>query len=315
MNLERWNFFMQTFDETGRYNFEDKLKETLKAFCGNDDRATLFLKRLVILRGRTRRNQLKWLREMKDPKQVYKDMKVDDKENRFNEDNLANWSKYVDAYNDLYLQSKETLRSYFSGLDEALIEKILRGRKNYPQMGPKKQMLDEILESWAAKKPPISPAEVFDHFEKALKKGKELSTVEEGKELSTVEEGKELSTVREGKELSTVEKGKELSTVEEGKELSTVEEGELISTVPLRGLKNYLEILNVGKQMGEKSQDEVKMEELLDSLLKFKSRRKESDTIEEFYKFKDALWPKNPLKRKSESPSDDARDRQRPRGE
>ncbi|CAI5702568.1 unnamed protein product [Peronospora effusa] len=290
MNLERWNFFMQTFDETGRYNFEDKLKETLKAFCGNDDRATLFLKRLVILRGRTRRNQLKWLREMKDPKQVYKDMKVDDKENRFNEDNLANWSKYVDAYNDLYLQSKETLRSYFSGLDEALIEKILRG-------------------------PPISPAEVFDHFEKALKKGKELSTVEEGKELSTVEEGKELSTVREGKELSTVEKGKELSTVEEGKELSTVEEGELISTVPLRGLKNYLEILNVGKQMGEKSQDEVKMEELLDSLLKFKSRRKESDTIEEFYKFKDALWPKNPLKRKSESPSDDARDRQRPRGE
>ncbi|CAI5702569.1 unnamed protein product [Peronospora effusa] len=202
MNLERWNFFMQTFDETGRYNFEDKLKETLKAFCGNDDRATLFLKRLVILRGRTRRNQLKWLREMKDPKQVYKDMKVDDKENRFNEDNLANWSKYVDAYNDLYLQSKETLRSYFSGLDEALIEKILRGRKNYAQMGPKKQMLDEILESWAAKKPPFL-------------------------------------------------------------------------------------------------------------LL----RRKESDTIEEFYKFKDALWPKNPLKRKSESPSDDARDRQRPRGE
>ncbi|CAH0488503.1 unnamed protein product [Peronospora farinosa] len=155
-------------------------------------------------------------------------------------------------------------------------------------MGPKKQMLDEILESWANKKPPISPAEVFDHFEKALKKGKELSTVEEGKELSTLEEGKELSTVKKD---------------------------ELILTVPLRGLKNYLEILNVGKQMGEKSKDEVEMEKLIKSLLHDDSRRKESDSIEKFFKLKDALWPKNPLKRKSESPSDYARDRQRPRGE
>ncbi|CAI5708015.1 unnamed protein product [Peronospora farinosa] len=122
-------------------------------------------------------------------------------------------------------------------------------------------------------------------------------------------------TLKKGKELSTVEEGKELSTLEEGKELSTVKKDELILTVPLRGLKNYLEILNVGKQMGEKSKDEVEMEKLIKSLLHDDSRRKESDSIEKFFKLKDALWPKNPLKRKSESPSDYARDRQRPRGE
>ncbi|CAH0484883.1 unnamed protein product [Peronospora farinosa] len=54
MNLEKWNFAMQLSDGTGRYNFEDKLKETLKAFCGDDNLATLFLKRLVVLRKKIR---------------------------------------------------------------------------------------------------------------------------------------------------------------------------------------------------------------------------------------------------------------------
>ncbi|CAI5702560.1 unnamed protein product [Peronospora effusa] len=261
MNLERWNFAMQLSDKTGHYNFEDKLKETLKTFCGDDKRATLFLRRLAVLRGNSRRYQLKWLHEMEDPERVFKHMKVV-KDTKLNKDSLTKWSKYVDAHNDLYPQSQTTLSAYFSESKEKLIEMILLGVTVYPNKGYKRRMLDEILESWANEKPLISPAEVFDHFEKALKKGKDLSAVGEGKELSTVEEGKEQSTVEEGKELSTVEKGKELSTVEEG---------ELISTVPLRGLKNYMALLNVGKQMGEKSKDE--------------------------------------------SPSNDARDRQRPRGE
>ena len=51
MNLERWNFLMEKFyDGTGRYNFENKLQETLKAYCGDESRAELFVKRLSILR-------------------------------------------------------------------------------------------------------------------------------------------------------------------------------------------------------------------------------------------------------------------------
>ncbi|UIZ22945.1 hypothetical protein KXD40_003551 [Peronospora effusa] len=46
MNLERWNFVMKYLDNTGHYNFQDTLKETLTALCGNEERATLFLKHL-----------------------------------------------------------------------------------------------------------------------------------------------------------------------------------------------------------------------------------------------------------------------------
>ncbi|CAH0484882.1 unnamed protein product [Peronospora farinosa] len=130
-------------------------------------------------------------------------------------------------------------------------------------------MLDEILESWANEKPPLSFSDVFDHFEKALKKGKERSTVELGKELSTVEKGKELSTV---------------------------------DKVPLRGLQTYMKLLNNGKQAKEKSEDEVYLEWLIDHLLRNNKTREDRYLIETFRDYLNAFEHKNPLKRKSESP-------------
>ncbi|CAI5725217.1 unnamed protein product [Peronospora effusa] len=75
MNLERWNFVMKYLDNTGHYNFQDTLKETLTALCGNEERATLFLKHLVSLRDTPDESPLKWLHEMRNPKDIYKEMK------------------------------------------------------------------------------------------------------------------------------------------------------------------------------------------------------------------------------------------------
>ncbi|UIZ29381.1 hypothetical protein KXD40_003418 [Peronospora effusa] len=105
MNLERWNFAMQLSDETVRYNFKNKLKDTLKAFCGDDNRATLFLRHF---------DELNWLHEIEDLKQIYKCLKVNDDKNRFNERKLAASRTYHDAHNDLYPQRQKTLSANWS---------------------------------------------------------------------------------------------------------------------------------------------------------------------------------------------------------
>ncbi|CAI5702543.1 unnamed protein product [Peronospora effusa] len=330
-NLDRWNFYMELFyDGTGRYNFVNKLKEVVTAFCKDVDQAKRISDHLVWLLQTRDKKKLQWLHEMKEPKDVYNEMEVGKEIYLFSDPKLVNWVTYVDTFNDLYPQHQTTLSACFDS-EEELMTNILLRQIRYPNMGIRKRMLDEIIKSWADAKPSLSPGDVFDRLKKALKegeklltveKGKELSTVEEGKELSTVEKGKELSTVEGSKEISSVEKGKELSTVEEGKEHSTVKEGkeltvkegEELSTVSLFGLQNYMKLLNVGKQENEKSKDVVALEKLIKKFYKAKER-KDPILIDKLGKLLNALEPKNPSKRKSESSSENARNRQRRRGE
>ncbi|CAI5720498.1 unnamed protein product [Peronospora effusa] len=304
-NLDRWNFYMELFyDGTGRYNFVDKLKEVVTAFCKDVDQANLISDHLVWLLQTRDHKKMQWLHEMKEPKDVYNEMGVGKEFFLFSDPELVNWVTYVDTFNDLYPQHQTTLSACFDSEEELMMNILLRQIK-YPNRGIRKRMLDEILKSWADAKPSLSPGDVFDRFKKALKEGEKLLTVEKGKELSTVEEGKGLLTVEKGKELSSVEKGKELSTVKEGEELSTVS---------LFGLQNYMKLLNVGKQENEKSKDVVALEKLFKKFYKAKER-KDPILIDKLGKLLNALEPKNPSKRKSESSSDDARDRQRRRVE
>ncbi|CAH0488521.1 unnamed protein product [Peronospora farinosa] len=273
-------------DGTGRYNFEDKLKEVVTAVCKDVDQANLISDHLVWLLQTRDHKKLQWLHEMKEPRDVYNEMGVGKKIFLFSDPELVNWVTYVDAYNDLYPQRQTTLSACFDSEEELMMNILLRQIK-YPNRGIRKRMLDEIIKSWADAKPSLSPGDVFDRFKKALK---------------------------EGEKLLTGEKGKELSTVEKGKELSTVEESEDLITMPLKGLENYMTVLNVGKQENEKSKDVVALEKLIRKFHKVK-KRKDPISIDKLGKLLNALEPKNPSQWKSESSSENARDRQRRRGE
>ncbi|RMX70485.1 hypothetical protein DD238_000363 [Peronospora effusa] len=154
-NLERWNYFMELFyDGAGHYNFEDQLKITLQPFCEDDLCMTLFLERLVILRERRNTEHKKWLNEMKEPQELYTLMEVDNEENQFVKKKLAAWITYVDAYNDLYPHRQTTLSACSPYSEEELIKMSFHGETRYPQIGPKRRILADILKSWADAKPP-----------------------------------------------------------------------------------------------------------------------------------------------------------------
>ncbi|CAH0488779.1 unnamed protein product [Peronospora farinosa] len=168
MNLERWNFVMNFLDETGHYNFEDKLTETLTAFCRDNNRATLFLERLVILTEQTDLGQLKWLHEKIEPKEVFNRMKIPDKNHFYKVPNLAKWSTYVDAYNELYPELQTTLIAALPYEEPVLINKLFFGTLNYPASGTLvRRLLDEMLMSWA--KLHVSLADASTRLELLLK--------------------------------------------------------------------------------------------------------------------------------------------------
>ncbi|CAH0490750.1 unnamed protein product [Peronospora farinosa] len=164
MNLERWNFVMKYLDNTGHYNFQDTLKETLIAFCGNEKWSTLFLERLVSPRDTPKIRQLKWLHEMRKPEDIYVKMKVKE-EDLFTGSNLAKkWITYLVAYNDLYPQSRTTLGDVVPQFEERWLKTTIPILKKYPSQGIQRQIVGEILKSWAYAKPPLSPADVFELF-------------------------------------------------------------------------------------------------------------------------------------------------------
>ncbi|CAH0488680.1 unnamed protein product [Peronospora farinosa] len=154
MNLERWNFVMKYLDKTGHYNLQNSLQETLTALCGNEKWATIFLECLFRLRDTTNKVQLMWLHEMRKPKDIYDGMKID-KKDLLTGSKLANeWIAYLVTYNDLYPQSRTPLNAVVPDFEIEYIQTILPKVSQYPTQGVQRQIVGEILKSWADAKPP-----------------------------------------------------------------------------------------------------------------------------------------------------------------
>ncbi|UIZ25919.1 hypothetical protein KXD40_006101 [Peronospora effusa] len=194
---------------------------------------------------------------MQKPEDICDEMKID-KDNLLTGSKLANeWIAYWATYNDLYPQSRTPLNAVVPGFEIAWIQKNLPKGRNYPSQGVQRQIVGDILKSWADAKPPLSPFQVFNHFKNP-----------------------------------------------ESPE----------SSVPLSALKNYLNLIKFGMQPDE--QFAVKeLETSLNDLLSFVQLRSNSKEMKLFYDRLKALDSKNLFKRKPESPPENARDRQRSRGE